>query len=138
MEEPKFKYTLIVSQYYHTRHNFIVEHESETFLEKAKAFATELESYKRGEDCKREIDLGDLTYHKDDTIHRRYNINDSGDIYFLNSEKLSGLIREANEYREECRRQSNGFKKRSILESIDKHHDFRTVRKILEKYFVIA
>lgn len=134
----EFKYTLIVSQYYHSRHSFIVKHDSETFLEKAKSFVAELEKYKRDEDCKEGVKLGDLIYHNQNIMSPRYNVNDHGDIYFINATYVNALVHDAIEYHEVSRRESIGFKGKGVNESIGKHHDFWIVRGILEKHFEIA
>jgi len=133
-----YKYTLIVSQYRHSRHMFLVKHNPETFLESAKNFTAELEKYKRNEDFERDIDLGDLVYHKEDVIHSRYNINDFGDIYFINAEYANGLMHDAIEYHEASRRESVGFKKKGVTESIEKHHSLWKVKEILLRHFEIA
>ncbi|MEB4819767.1 hypothetical protein [Bacillus thuringiensis] len=86
-----FKYTLLVSQYYHSRHMFIVEHKGD-FLGQAKKCATRLIEYKRKNGSESEISLRDLTYFKDDTIRSRYNINDPGDIYFIRGDSIKSLI----------------------------------------------
>jgi hypothetical protein len=108
------------------------------FLEKAKEFAKELMIYKRDEDCKREMYLGDFDYIKDNEIRRRYNINDSGDIYFLQSSYANYCMDEAIGYREDSLRESRGFQKKAITNAIDEHHNYRKVKEIVEKYFEIA
>ena len=132
-----YKYTLVVSQYYNSRHTFIVEHK-EDFLEKAKAFASELMKYKRDSDNDREMYLGDLDYIKDSKIRRRYNINDSGDIYFLQSDYANYCKDEALEYKEMSSRESKGYQKKAITNQINEHHSYHKVKEILEKYFEIA
>ena len=132
------KYTLIVSQYRHSRHCFIVKHDSKTFLENAKDFVTELEGYKRDEDRNGEVNLGDLIYHTQDVIHPRYNVNDQGDIYFINGMYVNGLMHEAIAYHEVSRRESVGYKKKTSEESIVKHHNLWRVKEILQNHFEIA
>lgn len=133
----EFKYSLIISQYYYSRHMFIV-HLKEDFLENAKSFAAELMTYKRDEDCKREMYLGDFDYIKDSEIRRRYNINDSGDIYFIQSPYINYLMNEAIDYHEDSLRESRGFQKKAITNAISDHHNYRKVKEIVEKYFEIA
>jgi hypothetical protein len=137
-----YNYTLIVSQYRWSRHQFIVKCKPD-FLEKAKAFATELMACKRGiEDApwRKPIaeSLGDLTYHKDDMIYPRYNINDAGDIYFINSNYCNSLKNEILEYAEHSRREAQGYKPKGMAEDIQEHHNFMKVKEILEKYFEMA
>lgn len=133
----EYKYSLIVSQYYFSRHMFIV-HIKEDFIEKAKQFAYELMVYKRSEDCERELYAGDLDYIKDGEIRRRYNTNDSGDIYFIQSPYANYCMHEAIEFREDSIRESRGFQKKSITNAISEHHDYRKVKEIVGKYFEIA
>lgn len=132
-----YKYTLIVSQYYHSRHMIIVKHNKDTFIEQAKSFVEELEKYKRGEKQK-EIYYGDLTYHKTDKIYPRYNINDAGDIYFINSYYANYCKDEAFDYLQDTIRQSKGYIRKQITEDISKHHNKQQVFDIVKKYFEIA
>lgn len=133
-----YKYTLIVSQYDYSRHMYIVKHDPKTFIQNAKNFATELEKYKRDEDDKRDIVFGDLAYFDQEVFSSRYNINDQGDIYFINACYANYLIGEAIEYYEQSRRESAGFKKKTAKEAILKHHNGLEVKKILRKYFEIV
>jgi hypothetical protein len=138
----EYNYTLIVSQYRWSRHQFIVKPKQD-FLEKAKAFAIELMTYKRGEDeapWRKPVEesLGDLTYHKEDMIYPRYNINDAGDIYFINSKHCNSLKNEAIEYAEKSRQDAKGYKPKGMAEDIQERHNFMKVKEILEKYFEIA
>lgn len=138
----EFNYTLIVSQYYHSRHSFIVKHDSNTFIENAKKFASELMVHKRGEpqEWHRPIEesLGDLTYRPESEIRRRYNINDSGDIYFISSKYANYCKDAAIEYSEDSRRETVGFKQKKVLDAISQHHAYAKVKEIVEKYFEIA
>jgi hypothetical protein len=137
----EYKYTLIISQYRWSRHQFIVEFEPD-FLNRAKAFAAELIKYKRGDpqEWHKPIQdsLSDLTYHKEDKVYGRYNINDIGDIYFINSSHCNSLKNEAIAYAETSLIESRGYKKKAMVEDIQKHHNFMIVKEILEKYFAIA
>lgn len=133
-----YKYTLIISQYYYSRHYFIVHH-TEDFIEKAREFAKELMAYKRDADNERVISLGDLGLrYVGNDIRQRYNINDSGDIYFLQSDYANRLAAETWSYKEDTRRESRGFQKKEVTRSISEHHDYKKVAAIVEKYFVIA
>jgi len=133
-----FKYTLIVSQYYHSRHSFIVKFNAKTFIEQSKKFVAELEKLKRQPDNDRDIDYGDLTYRKTDEIYSRYNINDSGDIYFFNSRYANILKGEACSQQTESIRNSKGYIKVAIQERVREHHSDYMIRAIVEKYFEIA
>jgi hypothetical protein len=137
-----FNFTLIISQYRWSRHSFIVKFE-DNFLEKAKAFATELMTYKRGKNNNGwakppEENLGDLTYHKDDKIYPRYNVNDAGDIYFINTKYANYCKDVAFEYAETSRRETVGYKPKALIDDISTHHNYNKVKEILEKHFEIA
>ena len=133
-----YKYTLIVSQYDYSRHMYIVKHDPKTFIQNAKNLVIELEKYKRDEDDKKDIVFGDLTYFRQEDISSRYNINDQGDIYFINAVYANYLIGEAIEYYEYSRRESAGFKKKMAKEAIQKHHNGLEIKTILRKYFEIV
>ncbi|HIE6631486.1 hypothetical protein [Bacillus luti] len=132
-----FKYTLLVSQYYHSRHMFIVEHKGD-FLGQAKKCATELIEYKRENGSEREISLGDLTYFKDDTIRSRYNINDRGDIYFIQGDSIQSLIADVLNYHETSVNQKRGRIKKAVLNDVVEHHQLSEITKIVKKHFDVA
>jgi len=139
MNSNGYKYCLIVSQYYHSRHMFIVKIE-DNFLENAREFAVELMEYKRSESTKGTY-LGDLgpTYSNSKTEMRsRYNINDAGDIYFMNYGCANSCMLEAFKYKEDSQRESVGFKRKDVLHAISEHHEYFKVREILTEYFEIA
>lgn len=133
----EYKYTLIVSQYYHSRHFFIVHH-TEDFLKRAKAFANELMVYKRYEGDARELYAGDIDYDKSKEIRTRYNINDAGDIYFIQSNYSNYLASETRKYQEDSIRESRGYQTKKITNEISEHHDYGQVALIVEKHFEIA
>lgn len=133
-----FKYVLIISQYYHSRHFFIVKR-PENFLEKSREFAVELMTYKRDESNTNEMYLGDLDpKYAGDGNRSRYNVNDNGDIYFLQSNYANKLMDESWSYKEDSKRESRSFQKKSVTESIDKHHSYSVVAKIVDKHFEIS
>ena len=132
-----YKYSLIVSQYYHSRHMFIV-HIKNDFKLKAKEFSYDLMTYKRDEDCQRELYAGDLDYIKDNEIRRRYNVNESGDIYFIQSPYANYCMGVAMEYQEDSFRESKGYQKKAITNAIADYHNYQKVKEIVEKYFEIA
>lgn len=136
----KYKYCLIVSQYYHSRHMFIVQI-NENFIENAKKFASDLMDYKRSDYQKEQwkVYLGDLDpKYSDGDLRSRYNVNDAGDIYFLNAEYVNQLTNAAFEYQEDSRRESVGYKKKAVIESISKHHNSKVIESLVEKFFDIA
>lgn len=137
-----FKYMVIISQYRWSRHCYIVEFETD-FLEKAKQFAVELMTYKRGENNNdwRKLpseNLGDLTYNSPEKIYGRYNINDAGDIYFINTQSVNRCKDICLEYYEVSKYESKGYKPKALEEDIRNHHNETVVRRILEKYFKLA
>lgn len=142
-KQPDWKYTLIVSQYYYSRHSFIVRFEPD-FLDRAKKFVEELISYKRNseKDYSHSDEtfgkLGDLSYAKSDKVRHRYNINDAGDIYFMNYEYANRAMCEAVEYAITSERESKGYKRKQIQDDISNHHSYRAVCEIVQKYFEIA
>ena len=129
-----YKYTLIVSQYYHSYHQFIVGHDK-NFLEDVKNMARELIEYKRDEE--REEYLGDLSYYTDGKIRSRYNINDEGDIYIINFETLESAIYHLMKYNEDGIIASNGYKRKDVMRDIYKHHDYDEIRNIINKHLNI-
>lgn len=134
-----YNYTLIISQYYYSRHFFMVKHGNH-FLENAREFATELMTYKRGEDYyKKEFYLGDLDpQYVQKEIRSRYNINDAGDIYFLQSNYANYLMCESWSYKEDTRRESRGFQKKVDEQAISDRHNYGIIKDIVERHFEIA
>lgn len=134
--ENGYKYCLIVSQYYHSRHMFIVELDDD-FMESASNLAKELMPYKR--DKEKPVKLGDLDCERmKNKLFSRYNINDSGDIYFINCKTVYGCMRDFASYKEDSRRESVGYKKKEVKKAISDHHDFNIVRDIVIKHFKLA
>lgn len=133
----EYKYTLIVSQYYHSRHTFIVHH-TEDFIERAKKFAAELIVYKRDEGSEEGMYLGDLDYIKDDKIRSRYNINDQGDIYFIQSGYAHFLKDRAVEFSTVSDRENRGYQSQRITDAIAEHHSYRKIKEIVKRHFKIA
>lgn len=133
----KYNYTLIISQYYHSRHFFIVQH-TDDFLKRAKLCADELMLYKRDEGDTRELYAGDIDYDKTSEIRVRYNINDAGDIYFIQSNYANYLASESRKYLEDSIRESKGYQEKKITDQISEHHDYSHISKIVQKHFDLA
>ena len=131
-----FQYTLIVSQYYHSRHTFIVKHD-ENFIENAKKFTLELIAYKRSSDNKRPPWIGDLEIVRPE-ISPRYNVNDTGDIYFIQSDYANHCKDVAIDFREDSNREKRGFRSKQETDEISKHHDYQEVKRIVKKHFEIT
>lgn len=135
----EYKYCLIVSQYYHSRHMFIVEIDG-NFIEKAREFALELMKYKRSDDENRtrEEYLGDLDpKYSNGELRSRYNINDAGDIYFINSPYANYCMSVACDYTRDSLRESKGYIKKAITEEIDNHHSYKKVKEVVQNHFEI-
>ena len=131
----EYKYSLIISQCYHQHHQFIVKITPD-FVEKAKQMVTELRGYKGGKDT---TYLGDLDYYPVDELKRRYNYNGSeGDIYIINSDSILTLLEEVKEY---CRYEERSIEyfedNIDVDKHLDKYHDFKEIKSIIEKYFEI-
>lgn len=133
-----YKYTLIVSQQYHSYHQFLVEHD-ENFAKNIINAAKEIMEYKRIKDHGRGEYLGDLNYMTTNgNFKSRYNINDiSGDIYIMNFETLEGALYYHKEYVMDQIRYSKGYKKKSVMEHINKYHQRDKIRDIIEKHLNI-
>lgn len=132
----KYNYCLIISQYYHSRHSFVVEF-PEDFTERCKEFIMALEDYKR-ENKEQPYRFGDIGYHSsEDTICRRYNVNDAGDIYFINSNSINELMGVAEDYFLTSYKESRPYQRKEITHNIYQHHKFDEVQKIVEQYFNI-
>lgn len=143
-----FKYCLIVSQFYHDRHCFIVDVANlneEQFLTKARGLVKELEEYKRSPEYYNHVngvDLGDLAeiyvHSVEGGIRADINVNDAGDIYFRLRKYANRCMYEAMEYRETSIRESKGYKAKDVLRRIQDHHQHQHIKEIIERYFDIA
>ncbi len=136
------RYCLIVSQYKHSYHSFIVKVPTDiaTFKSCLLGVTEELEKYKRDETDTREIHFGDLEYLLDDNkeIFYSYNVNDIGDIYIRNHTSINRLKEDACYYMLEAYKYSRGYKSQKVMEEIYSHHEYRKVKEIIEKYFRLA
>jgi hypothetical protein len=103
-----------------------------------KALIEELEKYKRQDGDARPVDYGDFNPEWFHQARRRFNVNDSGDIYFEVYDYANTCMREAVKYQETTRMQSRGYQKKIVTERISNHHDYNTVKNILEKHFKIV
>lgn len=136
------RYCLIVSQYRHSYHTFIVKQIEDINSHKSALLATveELEKYKRNFDDTREIHFGDLEYFLDSNkeIYYRYNVNDDGDIYIIHHSSINRLKEEATHYELESYKDSRRYISKKVIEDVSHHHYYETIRKIIEKHFEIA
>lgn len=135
--ENKFKFTLIISQYYHSWHYFIVEHNEETFIKQMQELTKELDKYKGGGIGDKRINQSDPYYGDLGTIRYRYNVNANGDIYFINSHSVNDLQQIIQRDINDTRYSRQGFKKKAITDDINKNHNYNDVSKIINKYFEI-
>jgi len=135
-----YNYTLIISQYWHSYHYFIVKFNKETFIKHMQELTIELDNHKgNGINDKHAITQSDPFYeYKDNDIHRRYNVNGNGDIYFLNSKYVDYLQGEIRGYEDTARQGARGYKRKSVIEDISKNHNKNKVYEIIKKHFEIA
>ncbi len=133
---------LIVSQYRHSYHTFIVKvpEDITDFKSMLLGVTAELEKYKRDKSNTKEIHYGDLEYLLDNTkeIFHSYNINDDGDIYIRIYKSIDRLKDIACYYRLEAHKYSRGYKRKEVISDINEHHNYNRIREIIEKYFEIA
>lgn len=136
----EYKFTLIVSQYYHDYHYFIVEFDKNTFFDNMRALTIDLDRYKGGgENSRHAVTESDpFYYEKSEKIYRRYNVNGNGDIYFLNFAYVNTVQQEIQKMIRESRYARQGFKKRAVIEAIGKCHSYNDVAKIIQKHFKIV
>lgn len=133
----EYRVTLIISQYYHSYHYFIVMIPNDVnYIRTLREFTEELDSYKGSTRCLKNSDV--FYYKETNKIKHRYNVNSNGDIYFLNFCTSNAAQQYIQKSIHETRCFRRGYKKKSVLEYISKHHDYDKVREIVEKHFVIA
>ena len=133
----EYRVTLIISQYYHSYHYFIVMIPNDVnYIRTLREFTEELDSYKGSTRCLKDSDV--FYYKETNKIKHRYNVNSNGDIYFLNFCTSNAAQQYIQKSIHETRYFRRGYKKKSVLEYISKHHDYDKVREIVEKHFVIA
>lgn len=140
------KYVLVTSQYYYSYHQFICVLE-ENFIENTKGFIEEIELYKRDAENTKPIYYGDFNDKYEKRINRilndggRFNLNDSGDLYFELSNSIMHLHNEINEHDEHGERSKKYFKgkeKKEIEKKIAERHDNEVIKSLIEKYFKVA
>lgn len=136
--ENKYKYTLIISQYYHSYHYFLVKCNEETLINQMQDLTLELDKYKGNGEQDRHIYNSDPFYSAKGDIRQRYNVNGNGDIYFINSTHANYLQEFIQKTISETKYSRKGFKKKVILDNIAKNHNYSEVAKIIEKHFKIA
>ncbi len=137
------KYILIVSQYYYSHHCFVVSAEEENFREKALTLIEKLEDHKRQEGDPRKYSYGGERETAYRAIDRRWNVNDSGDIYFIPCQSLMSAMRQSSEeyntdlqlatrYKGAPKKQLNKIETDIIL-----HHSFGEIKDIVDSVFNI-
>ena len=137
------KYILIVSQYYYSHHCFVVSAAEENFREKALTLIEKLEDYKRQEDDPRKYSYGDERETAYRAIDRRWNVNDSGDIYFIPCPSILSAMRQSSEeYNTDMqlatRYKGTPKKQREKIEAqVFLHHSFGKVKDIVGSVFNI-
>ena len=136
------KYCLIVSQYRHSYHTFIVKQIKDISNHKyaLMKLVEELEVYKRDTEDTRKIHFGDLEYLLDDNkeIFYRYNVNDTGDIYIIHHNSIDRIKEEAIHYELQGYKDSRRYISQKVMEDVSQHHYYETIKQIVKKYFEIA
>lgn len=136
------KYCLIVSQYRHSYHTFIVKQNEDISNHKyaLMKLVEELEKYKRDTEDTRKIHFGDLEYLLDDNkeIFYRYNVNDTGDIYIIHHNSIDRIKEEAIHYELQGYKDSRRYISQKVMEDVSQHHYYETIKQIVKKYFEIA
>lgn len=135
-----YRYTLIISQYWHSYHYFIVKFNENTFVKQMQELTKELDKHKGGGvNDNHAITQSDPFYeYQDKEIHRRYNVNGNGDIYFLNSISANKCQEIIQNSISETKFSRQGFKKKAITDDINKNHSYGDIAKIIKKHFEIA
>lgn len=138
MENPKC--ILIISQYYYSHHCFVVSSEEENFREKALTLIEKLEDYKREGWDKRPYRYGTSRDDAYTDIRCRWNVNDAGDIYFIPCESATEALRESEDYNSELYRKQwckgvKAARRKEVENSIDKHHLYGYISKLVSECF---
>lgn len=138
----EIRYCLIVSQYYHSYHSFIVKvpNNISNFKTALLKLCEKLEIHKREADDTREIRYGDLKYLLDDTkeLFHTYNVNDEGDIYIRCFPSVNRLKEEAEYFYLKAYKSSRGYQRKNIISEISEHHYYDDIKRIVESIFEIA
>lgn len=134
----QYKYTLIISQYYHSYHYFIVKCNEKTFVKQMQDLTMELDKYKGGGIENKHISQSDPFYCESKEVRHRYNVNGNGDIYFINSCSANNLQEIVQRSISDTRYSRQGFKKKAILDDINKNHNYRDIASIIKKHFEVA
>lgn len=141
----KYKYCLIVSQMYCSYHCLIVKtpNSYEEYLEKFRGLIKELEVYKSGESNEADLYLGDFEpRHTSAEIRYRYNLNSChGDLYFINSSKVENLLFDVIGYKKTEFELIKYWGKRKINKiepELEKRHEYKKIKEIIEKYFELV
>lgn len=141
----KYKYCLIVSQMYYSYHNLIVKipDNFEEYIENFRCLIKELEVYKSGESNKTDLYLGDFEpEHMGIEIRSRYNLNSHhGDLYFINSSKVENLLFDVIKYKKTEFELIKSWGKRKINKiepELEKKHEYKKIKEIIEKYFELV
>lgn len=132
MNKPKF--VIITSQYWDEGHVFLCEY-NDDFIDRAKRTVEQLENYKREEGNTKEYYYGDLNYFDENKIKNRYNLNDSGDIYFVMAWSIKDLVTKHENQLEEIKNYYRGRITKRIISECNKHHSYEVIARIIEENF---
>lgn len=129
---------LIISQYYHSRHYFIVAREENAvkLYEDCRSLIEKFEDYKRTGPT-RPYQYGDISGQYFNGLKHQRNVNDSGDIYFIPCGSIARALYEMRDYQNQSRREAQGYKKRADITAISEHHNENKLREIVSKHFQI-
>ncbi len=137
-----YKYTVIVSQLYHSYHVFVVKFDEDKYFSQMRNLTKKLCEYKRGNNeyyKEKSLECGDPFYFEQEEEPRfRYNVNDAGDIYFLNFININDGLEAVKKYWDESRMANQGYKKKAILEELSKCHNKNKILEIIESIYEIA
>ncbi|MGN1417432.1 MAG: hypothetical protein ACI4XF_11335 [Oscillospiraceae bacterium] len=136
------KYILIISQYYYSHHCFVVSAAEDNFREKALLLIEKLEDYKRDEGDEREYHYGCERSDAYRNIRYRWNVNDSGDIYFIPCYSILDAMKKSEEYNSELHRLTKlkgakAAEKKAIDKRVSEHHSFSRIEKIVRSVFEV-
>lgn len=133
----KYRYALIVSQYYHSYNFFTVE--LENYAEKE--YKTNLLSFVvellRKKNKNWDGYLGDVRDLADIELRLRHNINDwNGDIYIFHTNFLDEIVEKVEYYTTRQIELSKGRKKKEVEELIRANHTDYGLYQIYKKHFL--
>jgi hypothetical protein len=98
----------------------------------------ELDKYKGSGEVNKHISQSDPFYCDSKEVRHRYNVNGNGDIYFINSCSANNLQEFIQKSISDTRYGRQGFKKKAILDDINKNHNYSDISSIIKKHFEVV